>query len=156
MVPRVLRVSVLAAALCAVALLATSCGSSSGPLAPGDAMRLHKDVGRIRAAAAAHRPQAASAAVRTLEADIGRLGAGGRLSKADARVLLSDASQVNRRVSLEVHAPAPAPPAASTPAPAPSTGVARPRAPIGSPGATGHGRHGRGHGEGGDGGDGGD
>lgn len=154
MILGVLRLSVVAAALCTVAQFAAGCGSSSAPLAAGDATRLHKDVAGIRAAAAARNPDAAHAAVRTLKADIGRLRAGGTLSSADAGVLLSDASQVNRRVSLEVHARAPAP------APPPSTGAAPSSGPVASPGATdhgkGHGKHGRGRGDGGEGGHGGD
>lgn len=159
MVPDVRRVSVLAAVLCAVAVLAAGCGSSSATLAGGDAIRLHKDVAGIRAAAATGRPEAAHAAVRALEADIGRLRAGGMLASADAGVLLSDAGQVNRRVSLEVHAPAPSSAAASASPPAPST-KAQSGNPVESPGPTGHrkghGKHGRGRGDGGDGGDGGD
>lgn len=151
--PGVLRLSVLAAALCTVAPLAAGCGSSSAPLATGNAMRLHNDVASIRAAVAAHHPETAHAAVRALEADVGRLRAGGMLSSADAGVLLSDAGQVNHRVSLQVHARAPAPASGSAPPPAPATGAARSSGAVESPGANGHGKHGRGRGDGGDGGD---
>ncbi len=117
---------------------------------------LHKDVADIRSAAAVHNPEAAHAAVRTLEADIARLRAAGMLAPADAGVLLSDARQVSRRVSLEVHAPAPSPAAAPPPPPA-SAGAAPVGGPGESQGAAGHGRgHGKhGHGDGGGGGGGG-
>lgn len=160
MTPGVLRLSSAAAALCTVAQLAAGCGSSSSSLAAGNATRLHHDVSAIRSAAAARNPVAAHTAVRTLQADVGRLRAAGMLAPADAGVLLSDASEVNRRVSLEVHARAPARPAAASPA-APAAGAAPSRGPSGSPGAVGHGeghgkghgKHGRGRGDGGDGGD---
>ena len=100
-----------------------------------------------------------SYAVRTLEADITQLKAAGRLAPADASVLLSDAGQVDRGVSLEVRAPtASAPPSPTTTTTPASPTPAGPPAP--QPGA-GHGPgpkgkdkgHGHGGGGGGNGGD---
>jgi hypothetical protein len=162
---RVLRFLLLAAALCASGLLAAGCGSSSTLLATADAARLQRDVASIRSAASVHNPAAAHAAVRALEADVSQLRAAGRLAPADASVLLSDADQVDRRVSLEVRSPAsPAP--TSSPAQTTSPAQTGPTVPAGSPPppGAGHGPHGKGkgkghgdgNGQGGGGGDGGD
>lgn len=160
MTPGVLRLSVVAAAVCIVVLLAAGCGSSSASLPAADAARLHKDVAGVRSAASAHDPAAARAAVRTLRADVARLRAAGMLAPADAGVLLSDAGQVNRRVLVEVHARTPASAPAAAPSPAPAAGTPPSSGPAESPPAAGHGKghgkHGRGRGKGGDGGDGGD
>jgi hypothetical protein len=157
MIPSVLRLSIAAAAVCTVAQLAAGCGSSSASLRAGDAARLHKDVAGIRSAAAAHNPDAAHRAVRTFEADVGRLRAAGRLAPADAGALLSDASRVNGRVSLEIHAQTPAPRPATTP-PAQSSGPAESPGPAGQGNGRGkgHGKHGGRRSDGGDGGGGGD
>lgn len=158
---RFFRFSLLAAALCTIASLAAGCGASSSSLVGADAAKLHKDVASIRSAANARNPAAAHAAVRTLEADIAQLKAAGRLAPADASVLLSDAGQVDRRVSLEVRAPAASTRTSTTPTSPASTSPAPAAGPSPAPGA-GHGPHGpgkdkgHGHGHGGGGGNGGD
>ena len=152
---RFFRFSLLAAGLCTIAGLGAGCGSSSNSRAGADAANLHRDVATIRSAASGHNPSAAHAAVRTLEADIAQLKAAGRLAPADASVLLSDAGQVDRGVSLEVRAPtASAPPSPTTTTTPASPTPAGPPAP--QPGA-GHGPgpqgKDKGHGHGGGGGD---
>lgn len=80
---------------------------------------LHRDVQRIRSAAAGHDAGAAHAAVVTLRADVASLVSRGRLAAADARVLTVEAGQADGRVSVEVK-PASAPatqPATVAPAP---------------------------------------
>jgi hypothetical protein len=140
----------MAVALCTVTAAATGCGSQSTSLAAADAARLHQDVAGIRSAAAHANPQAAVAAVKTLQSDVTRLQTTGKLAQADAAVLLSDAGQVAQRVALEVHMPAshaPAPPTPVPPVPAPPG--------QGGPHGNAHGKHKGDHGSGG-GGDGGD
>jgi hypothetical protein len=156
--PDMLRLSVATAAACTIAQFAAGCGSSSASLPAGVSSRLHTDVAGIRSAAAAHDPKAAHAAVRRFEADVRRFRGADMLASANASMLLSDVSQVNRRVSLEVHAATPAhlPPAGAPPAPSP--GAAPSSGPVEPPGPAGHAKgHGKGHDkhghEGGDGGD---
>jgi hypothetical protein len=86
--------------MCTVAAVAAGCGSRSNSLAAADAAKLHQDVAGIRSAAAGRNPQAAVAAVRTFQTDVARLQATGRLAQSDATVLLSDATQIDRRVAL--------------------------------------------------------
>jgi hypothetical protein len=153
---RFLTLAMLVAVLC---ITAAGCGSSSTSLATADAARLHQDVASIRSAANRRDPAAAHAAVRTLEADISHLRASGRLAPADALVLLADAGQSDRRVTVDVRAPAaPASTNTSAPAsPAASPGSAPP--PEAGPGNHGPGKgdgKGKGHGHGGKGVDGGD
>ncbi|HTT27852.1 MAG TPA: hypothetical protein VMG37_05545 [Solirubrobacteraceae bacterium] len=100
----------------------------------------------ISAATNAHKPTVAHAAVRTLEADISHLRATNRIAPADASVLLTDAGQIDRKLSTPATSATPATPAAPAANPPP-------------PGP-GHGKHGpgkgKGHGPGDGGGDGGD
>jgi hypothetical protein len=155
---RVRRSAIVAAALCTVAAAAAGCGSQSSSLAAADAARLHQDVAGIRSAAAGRNPQAAVAALRTFQADVARLQATGKLAQSDAAVLLSDASQVDHRVALEVHATAAQTPASPAPA-GPSAGSAGPAGPPPpAHGGKDHGKHKGDHGPGGggNGGDGGD
>jgi hypothetical protein len=138
---RFLRFPLLAAALCTTA---AGCGSSSSSLATGDGARLHRDVASIRVAASGHDPAAAHAAVRTLEADVAQLRTAGKLAPADASVLMADAGQVDRRVTIEVHAPAALAPATTTSPPARPVAPASPAKPHPAPA---HGPHGKGKGK---------
>ena len=152
---RFFRFPLLAAALCTTAWLAAGCGSASRSLAGADAAKLHHDVASVRSAASARNPAAAHKAVETLKADIAQLKAAERLAPGDASVLLSDAGQVDRTVSIEVRAPAAftgTSGSTGTTATTSPTGAGAPAGagPPASPGA-GHDHHGHG-GHGGDGG----
>ena len=136
----------LMGALGALAFLAGCGGSSTGAISAPNATKLHRDVQRIRSAAAAGNAQLAHAAVTALRSDIGRLSARGQLAPSDAHLLTTEVAQVDGRISIDVK---PAPSLPATPQPSAVT----PSAPsVGSGNGDGHGK---GHGHGGDGGDGG-
>jgi hypothetical protein len=134
--PLVRRGLVLFSSLCVLALL-SACGSSSrAAISASTAGTLHRDVQQIRLAAAGHHAHAAHADVNMLRRDITRLTARGELARADARVLMVEADQVDGRVSIEVKAvsttataqPSPTTPPRTTPVPppaAPSDGKGR-------------------------------
>jgi hypothetical protein len=94
----------LSPALCALAFLSACGGSSPAAISASAASTLHRDVQRIRSAAADHHAHGARAAVDGLRSDIGRFVARGELSRSDARVLMVEAGQVDGRVSVEVKA----------------------------------------------------
>ena len=141
----------LACTLAAGAVIAGCGGSSAGvPLAAQDSATLRGDVSAIRSAAAASNPTAAQGAAARLRADVQRMLQQGRLSPTDAQSILAALTQVDPRISAEVHAPAPTPaPTVTSPSPAPAPAPAAPAHPKG-PGKAGD--HGHGHG-GKDGGD---
>lgn len=149
--------SAILPALGAVACL-SACGSSSpAAISASTASTLHRDVQRIRSDATDHHVRAAHTAVRALRSDISRLVAQGELARSDARLLMTEASQVDSRVSVEVKAvsttsitqtsaSSPPTPTATQPAPA---APATPRNGKGE--GNGHGKgEGKGHGHGGD------
>lgn len=143
------RSSALVSAMVALAGL-SACGSSPpAAISASAASTLHRDVQRIRSAATDHHAYAAHTAVRALRSDISGLVARGELARTDARVLMTEASQVDGRVLVEVKAVqtsvvTPAPPTATQPAPAapatPSDGKGESKGK-----SKGHG-HGHGHG----------
>jgi len=99
-------------------------------------------VQRIRSAAAAGNAQLAHAAVTALRGDVGRLSARGQLAPSDAHLLMTEAAQVDGRISIDVK---PAPSLPATPQPSAVT----PSAPsVGNGDGKGKG-HGGGHGDGG-------
>jgi hypothetical protein len=120
------------------------CGgtSASRPLARENAATLRADLAAIRAAAGAHEPAAAQAATARMRADIQRLLSTGGLSAADGREMLAAVSQVQSRISVEVHTPPPTTVTVPAPAPAPAPGPG-PHPPHG------HDHHGHGPGGGG-------
>lgn len=135
----------LAPALTVLSVPLTACGGSApASISRMSAAELHRDVQSIRAAALGGDATGAEAALATLRGDVTRLSAGGELARADAAVLLLDASQINARIAASAKPrPATTTTTSTTPAPAP--------APPGQ--ATGHGKgHGHGNGNGGDGG----
>ncbi len=78
-----------------------------------------------RAAAAAHDPDKATGALRTLSDVVARESRAGRLSRADERALRAAIAQARRRVRLDVVAP----PAPQPAAPPPAVPVPVPQAP---------------------------
>lgn len=150
------RSSALVSAMVALAGL-SACGSSPpAAISASAASTLHRDVQRIRSAATDHHAYAAHTAVRALRSDISGLVARGELARTDARVLMTEASQVDGRVLVEVKAVStpsttqtsvvtPAPPTATQPAPA---APATPSDGKGESKGKGKG-HGHGHGHGG-------
>jgi hypothetical protein len=143
----------LACTLAAGVVIAGCGGSSAGvPLAAQDAATLRNDVSAIRAAAAASNPTGAHAAAARLRADVQRLLQQGRLSPTDAQSMLATSTQVDSRISAEIHAPAPATtstPTVTSPSQAPAPTPAAPAHPKGPGKAGGHG-HGHGGKDGGD------
>jgi hypothetical protein len=137
----------LACTLAAGVVIAGCGGSSAGvPLAAQDSATLRGDVSAIRAAAAASNPTGAHAAAAKLRADVQRLTQQGRLSPTDGQSMLAVSTQVDSRISAEVHAPTPATtttPTVTSTSPAPRP--AAPAHPKGPAKAGGHG-HGPGHG----------
>lgn len=109
----------------------SACGSSSpaAAISASTASTLHGDVQRISSAAADHHAQLARVAVSALRSDISALVARRELSPSDARVLMTEASQVNGRISLEVKAVS-TPSTTQTSAVTASTPTATPPAPA--------------------------
>ncbi len=143
------RSSALVSAMVALAGLSACGRSPPAAISASAASTLHRDVQRIRSAATDHHAYAAHTAVRALRSDISGLVARGELARTDARVLMTEASQVDGRVLVEVKAVqtsvvTPAPPTATQPAPAapatPSDGKGESKGK-----SKGHG-HGHGHG----------
>jgi hypothetical protein len=129
------------------------CGGGSAPttISTSDAAKLHGDVQRIRSAAAARNPQLAHAALDSLRSDVARLSSRGELASPDAKLMMTEAGQVDSRISAEVKPVAAAP---ATPQPSDTAQSAPP-----APAAPGKGKdkgNGNGNGHGGGGGDGGD
>jgi hypothetical protein len=147
----------LASALCSLTFVA-GCGSPSpAAISASSASTLHRDVQRIRLAAAARNARQAHTAVAALRGDVARLLARHELATSDAHVLLIEASQVDARAAIElkpVSAPATSQPTAVSPTtPSPGKSPAAPS--VGKGDGHGHG-HGKGHGHGHGGGQGGD
>jgi hypothetical protein len=135
---------VLVAALCPLAFLPGCGGSSRAAIPATGAATLHRDVQRIRSAAAERDAPLAQAAAGVLRSDIDRLVARGELARSDARLLTVEAGQVDSRISIEVK------PVLSTPATL-QPGAVSPSAPR-VQNVPGNGKdkgHGKGHGHGG-------
>lgn len=161
-----MRVAALAALAVGMSMPAAGCGGPPPPtpMASADATRLRADVGAVRQAAGAGQPLRAHQAVAAMRAQIHQMLDAGRLSSVDGRLLLREAGQADRRISVEVKprvtpTPSPGSPTTtsvpqSTPS-GPQTTTSGPSAtsPAASRGDHGPG-HGQGHGHGG--GDGGD